>query len=65
MDGGSGPLYGAAELEGEDADDETQQGEDQPYLRHQLKPKSVLEGEVTSGYRTFHHSFKILVLEFV
>lgn len=42
VDGGAGPLYGAAELERQDAQYETQQGDDQPYLGHQLEPKGVL-----------------------
>lgn len=42
MDGGAGPLYGAAELERHDAQYETQQGDGQPDLGHQLEPKGVL-----------------------
>ena len=42
MDGGTGPLYGAAEHEGQDAQNEAQQGDGQPDLRHQLESKGVL-----------------------
>lgn len=42
VDGGAGPLYGAAEHEGQDAQYEAQQGDGQPYLGHQLEPKGVL-----------------------
>ena len=43
VDGGAGPLDGAAELERQDAQDETQQGDGQPYLGHDLEAKRVLE----------------------
>lgn len=49
MDGGSGPLYGAAELECEDAEDETQQGDGQSYLGDQLESKGVLH--VMAGHQ--------------
>lgn len=42
VDGGARPLYGAAELKGQDAEDETQQGDGQPDPCHQLEPKGVL-----------------------
>lgn len=45
MNGGAGPLYGAAELERQDAQDETQQRDDQPYRAHQFEAKGVLEEE--------------------
>ncbi len=42
VDGGSSPLYRVAELERQDAQYETQQGDGQPYFGHQQKPKGVL-----------------------
>lgn len=42
VDGGARPLYGAAELKGQDAEDETQQGDGQPDPCRQLEPKGVL-----------------------
>lgn len=43
VDGGAGPLYGAAELECQDAQYQTQYGDGQPYLGHHLEPKGGLE----------------------
>lgn len=51
MDGGACPLYGAAELERQDAQDETQQGDDQPYHAHQFEAKGVLEEETRQVLR--------------
>lgn len=45
MDGGAGSLYGAAELERQDAQREAQQGDGQPNLGHHLEPKGVLRKE--------------------
>lgn len=43
-DGGVGPCYGRTEeLEYQDAQYETQQGDDQHYLDHQYEPECVLE----------------------
>lgn len=46
MDGGTGSLDGAAELECQDAQSEAQQGDGQPYLGDQLEPKGVLVEEM-------------------
>ena len=43
MDGGACPLYGAAELERQDAHYQTQQGHGQPYLCYQYERKGMLE----------------------
>lgn len=43
MDSGAGPLYGTAERECQDAQCQTQQGDDQPYLGHHLEPIGVLQ----------------------
>lgn len=43
VDGGAGALDGAAELERQDAQDQTQYGEDQAYLCQQNQLKGVLE----------------------
>lgn len=45
VDGGASPLDGAAELEGEDAEEEAQQGDGQADLGDQLQAKGVLGGE--------------------
>lgn len=46
VDGGAGALYGAAELERQDAQYQTQYGDDQAYLRQQNELKGML-GEST------------------
>lgn len=61
MDGGAGPLYGAAELERQDAQDETQQGDDQPYHAHQFEAKGVLEEETTTSPKAFNRSYKVII----
>lgn len=48
VDGGAGSLYGTAELESQDAECETQQGDGQSYFSHQLKPIGVLEEKTIS-----------------
>lgn len=45
VNGGASPLDGAAELEGEDAEDEAQQGDGQADLGDQLQAKGVLGEE--------------------
>lgn len=46
MDGGARSLDGATELERQDAQNQTQQGDGQPYLGHQQEPKGVLEEKI-------------------
>lgn len=43
VDGGAGSMYGAAELERQDAEYEAHEGDGQPDLSHYLEPKGVLE----------------------
>lgn len=49
VDGGASPLDGAAELEGEDAEEEAHQGDAQADLGDQLQAKGVL-GEDRSRF---------------
>lgn len=48
---GTGSFYGAAELKCKDAQYETQQGDGQPYLGRQQKPKGVLVKKRQQGAR--------------
>lgn len=48
MDCGASPLDGAAELEGEDAEEKAQQGDAQADLGDQLQAKGVLVKERSS-----------------
>lgn len=45
-----GALYGAAELECQDAQYEAQQGDGQPYPGHNLEPKDGLVEKDTLGH---------------
>lgn len=47
VDGGASPLDGAAELEGEDAEEEAQQGDAQADLSDQQQAKGVLGGDTS------------------
>lgn len=59
MNGGAGPLDGAAELEGQDAQNETQQGDGQADLgrNHECKDGLVENKDVKSLEASQHHCF--------
>lgn len=56
MDGGACPLYGAAELEGQDAQYQTHYGDDQPHFAHNLESKRMLEDKNISDTVVVHRT---------